>query len=491
MEIDRFISERKNDIIVFACLFFVYLYIYGGVFSYLSYNSDEMLDFYGYGTYTYLAFGRWGLAAWRLLVGEGPATWTVGITAGIFLVASILVQVRILKLSNTLMQIVYGVLYLSVFQFAWQLSYSMQGDAVAGAMLSVSIAAYLTLFSGKYIVRCISAVCFLTFGIAVYQNLFLNYVILILLFLLRNMISRENRFLWGTLFLSGIICGISLVLWLLVKFLILYFADIPESVILYCNGYNSAMIGWGGTIVQMLLCIGHCFKEMCFMAAWPNSYDGEWIYAFSLIPLLIFFVIVLRLKTTCFFKAIAIFFSVVVYLLPFVLILILCKVWPLRPWVRVSEPLAFAGIWSLVLPSIWKQLTQWRCFVAILLILFTVRAGIWVSRYADSEKLKYDAVTSRMLQIEFDGLRAAAEMGVHVSKGDILVFSNVKNVLENPRYSNEPYYFDWAVLPLFRYLKIATHPSEYREHEEVLKDMPKWPAKGSIRESKGVIIISN
>ena len=73
---------NKSTICFFAC-FFIYLLVHFALFSREGPHWDEILDWQGGATDTYLISGRFGTYVYRLVLGEGAMPWLAAIVSGL------------------------------------------------------------------------------------------------------------------------------------------------------------------------------------------------------------------------------------------------------------------------------------------------------------------------------------------------------------------------------------------------------------------------
>ena len=90
----------KNDIIIGLCYLAAYFLVYGYIILRFGLNQDEILDFRGEASDSYLAAGRWGIVLYKDFFVSGCSPYIAGIVSGIYLAIAFVVQTRLLRLKS-------------------------------------------------------------------------------------------------------------------------------------------------------------------------------------------------------------------------------------------------------------------------------------------------------------------------------------------------------------------------------------------------------
>ncbi len=474
-------SPYKNAV-VWGVYFLVFLLIYGAMLVRGGYHWDETLDFAGGALDTYVANGRWGLVLWRCVFGMGCAVWTSGVLAGILLTASLVLQTRLLKIETLGLQLLYGIIYLVQVQFAYQMDYFFLCDATAFGLLAVTVAAMLAEQGGLR--RMVTAAAWVTFAVAIYQCLVLNFLLLLLLVMLRNMLAGEPLHVVKRGLTAGVVCVAAVVGWYLIKWPVQLWAPVDADALAFCREY-AERLNYREQLfsAEWYLYVGRMLGCMFEHALLPMSYDGEPFYAGALVPLLLLGVYAVRKVQGGVAKCAAVLLPVVLWVAPFAMYMVIGETWPCYPHTKLAQPLVLAAFWVMAIPLV-KWSAVWRYAGGVALVICVVQASALVSRHAAKMQASFEERLLRLHHTETDGVRVAVQHGIPLRKGCILYYPVSHNWEKNG-------YVDFSGdYPALLYMDGATGAELYRSrHREHLLQMPVWPAEGSIRVVDDTVII--
>ena len=477
----RLKTSPFRDWVVWGCLLAVFMFIYGAMLVRGGYHWDETLDFAGNALETYVANGRWGLVLWRCLFGMGCAVWCSGLLAGMLLCASLVLQGRLLCLNHVGLQLLYGIIYLLQIQFAYQMDYFFLCDATAFGLLGVTAAVYLLEQGGKW--RSVAATLLVTWAVAIYQCLVLNFVVLVGLLILRDVYAGQAMHLLRRGVYTVVVCVAAVSLWVLVKIPVQLLLPVDADSLAFCQEYAQRL----NCRIQLFssewyLYIGRMFSTMVQHACWPANYDGEPFYLGATAALLVLLVAAVRIKGMQ-RKVLAFVLPLSLWLAPFCMYMVIGATWPCYPHTKLAQPVVLAGLCLLAVPHLrWSPL--WRGVGAGVLALCLVQASSLVSRHAAGMQAAFEERLLRLHHAETEAVRVAIENGILLEKGCILYYPAYHNWEKNG-------YVDFCGdYPALLYMKGATDHELYcAKHREHLRHMPAWPAKGAIKVVDDTVII--
>lgn len=341
------LKKYQPSILEYLLYFFLFLFIYGSMILRTGYHIDETLDFCGGGMETYIANGRWALAAWKCIFGYGPGTWTAGILVGLFATATVLCQLHLLEIKSLPARAIYAIAFMSLPQTAYTMTYSIQSDAVMFGVLATSLAAYCLTCQGWK--KIFIATLLVTVSIGIYQSLALNFAVTIVLVVLVGYIKQKTHLL--SLICNGIIVLISsLLIWFFLYKLVSKenLLHISTELMQEVQSGQASMINHSGltNLKLFAMYILHYGRIVVQTALCPHSYPGELVYTSAIIPVIILSYSVLRTKMTIPGKLFANALLAFLWVSPFLMILVMGTEWPCRPHTRLAEPIVFAALWG-------------------------------------------------------------------------------------------------------------------------------------------------
>lgn len=272
-----------QNALLFVVFYFLYLFVNISVIPRAGYHWDETLDFQGEGVLTYVALGRWMLALWKCIFGMGCSPWTAGLFAGVLLVCAIVWQIRLLKLNDLFVALMYGVITVSMVQFSRMLVYSVQSDAVAGGMLAVTAAVALVVREKATPLYIILAAILLGAAMGIYQSIGLYMVVVFAGCALVHYSLRE--WWWRAVIVVVLGCCV----YLSGKWVADWIVAVPEPIRMqYVSGQKSMVNNpflHPESVMQLVLFVGHYLLVMlknCFVP----KYAGEWFYVSAVVPVM-------------------------------------------------------------------------------------------------------------------------------------------------------------------------------------------------------------
>lgn len=475
----KFATENKAHLL-FLIFFLAHLFVFMPMFARHGYRWDEILDFTGAATDTYVANGRWMQAILRIILGEGVHPWTSPILACVVLSATSVMQCMIFRWGSFYHSMAYGIAAVILYQYAFVMQYAHQSDTIAIGMLLSTIAVQYLIekgFSWKTLV----GILFIGLAISIYQSLGLYVVALLLIWGILECSRGEGRKAYGVAIKSIGAIMIALAMWKIGKECSLMFIseetkecyEYAQTSMANSSGILEAPLGY--TLHYMLLTIKHCVIP---------EFKMEWLYGLTALPVLLIIIATFRLQNTKILKLAIIVGALALWILPFTMILALGNEWPCKPHTRIAEPIAFAGLWSIAGVMYANCLTCYKyrqaiVFIAMLLLL--VRASGSVADIAATERALFESRVFNIKQMirEAD---AFVEKNKLPAKHDKYVFFNSTTKYE---YGSVDFTSSYPVWHRIR----TAQKSDYKKHKEAVEEMPCWPNAGSIREDKGELII--
>lgn len=466
---------------LWGMLLVVFLLIYMPMLVRGGYHWDETLDFAGQGMETYVANGRWGLVLWRWVFGLGCAVWLNGLLAGGLLVAAMVVQLRVLRVEHTGAQLLYGLLYLVLVQFAYQMDYFYQCDATAAGVLCVSLAVLCLQRGGRGAL--LGATLAVLFAVAVYQCLVLNFAVLLGLVVVQRMLSGERAELWRTLGRGAAVCVLAVLGWWGIKALVLQLVPVSDNVLVYCAEY-AERINYREQLFssEWYVYLWRMFSTMVRDALIPLTYDGELFYAAAALAGMVLAVALCRRSAGVGAAVGRVLLLFALWVAPFSMYMVVGETWPCYPHTKMAQPLVLAAFWVLVVQYVpWRPL--WRGVGVCALLVCTVQAATLVARHAAHMQARFEERLMRLHHAETEGVRVAVQHGITPSKGCILYYTSTHD------WSRGGFVDFCGDYPALLYMRGATDAELYRLHRATLREMPEWPAAGSVRVVGDKVII--
>lgn len=466
----------------FIC-FFLYLLVNLYVLMRPSFHWDEILDWSGQATDTYLVAGRWGFYLYRLLMGEGAFPVTGGLIAGVYISLAVLLQTRLLRLDGLLANVLYACIYMACNQWAFQTVFSYQSDAVALGMLFSTLAVYFLVFRSSFCVT----VLFLTLALSIYQSLGLYFGVLWAAVVLANPDKAGKTIV--RLFITSLI---SLILYFGIQKLCMSVISIPQNTIDYVQKYQASTTNWTtfGDIPPLLkfLCMAHYFK-VSLIQALGSGEQFNVVTSISLVPLLLLIVRYLLTPSVWLEKTVRIMLLGIVWYSPFALAFVLLG----NPGDRanVAAPLSAACLWMLVIKEFaipaGKQLLG-LALVSVLLLKSSYANAV----RARDEAHDYHSAVHQVQEIYSHARYLSAAAGVECR--EVLLFAEDTPAQDESACVLPKSFQTRGVLAWYaRHYSLdgmrVGAPDEYQQHRAKLETLPFWPDRNSVTINNGQIVV--
>lgn len=457
----------------------VHLFVFMPMLFRFGYRWDEVLDFTGAATDTYVGSGRWMQAVLRYVLGKGVHPWSSSFLACAVLSAASVMQCRIFKWGSFFRDVAYGVMMLAIYQYAFVMQYAHQSDTIAIGILMLTLALQLLIRKG-WTRDTAAAALIVGLAISIYQSLGLYMVGLLLVWGMLECARGDSKYAFKVACKSAAVIAFALLLWKCGKVASLEF--IGEETQDYCRYSQESMSNSAGFLMAPVGYTAHygiLMAKRCF----SPDFKMEWLYSCTVAAVLLIAVSTLRLAVSKLSKLVIILSSAVLWLLPFFMILALGNEWPCKPHTRLAEPLAFAGLWSIagvLSAECFGKIRHARRIISVVLVFIIVRAGMCVSDIAKKERALFEGRVYNIKQMEREADALAERVGMSLNSR--YVFFDDRVQYEHGSVDFTSSYPAWT--------KISTaQRADYERHKAVLDEMPNWPQDGSIRFDNGKIII--
>lgn len=463
----------------------VYLLINGYMILRLGLHQDEVYDFRGEETGLYAAAGRWGIVLWRYMFGEGACLYAAGITAGICTAVTVVWQTELLRLQDTFSKLIYCAFYLGCTQYAYMHQYAFLSDACAASLLVVTAAIWLLTQQGKAAI--IGSILCTAFALGTYQATCFYFGALWLAVELQMQLQAQGH--KGLLRRFGKLAVVSLsaiVLWWGIKQLTMQLPIVTDEHIRYATGYQQKLTGWSaflqGDFADKLSTVAHIFRYI-FWSQLGRIYTGQWVYATAIIPLVLISVHIWKSKTGT-SVILRYVLLLALWVLPHCLIIILLQQQP--PHTLLAEPIAVATLWALSAP-LFPDFAKKVFFLFAPFML--MKAAYITSDKAKIEALEHDICVAELRMIRTQATALSTQAGLPPDSTIILCgepdFPSKDNAPQLRSLYLLKYYLKTYKLSRMR---IAT-PTELSENADILRQMPAWPATGSVQHNQRDVII--
>ena len=250
-----------KSIICFLFSFLIYLFVHFTLFSRVGPHWDEILDWQGGATDTYLISGRFGTYVYRLILGEGSMPWMSAIVSGLFISAAVLLQTRLFKLKGMMLCVAYAGIYMACNQWSSQLVYSFQCDSVALGLLWCTLSIYFLVEKKRSGI----ATLFLCLALSSYQSSGLYWSVLWAAVILKNNTIRIGNFVQ-----AGCVGFLGLLSYFVAKELCIMLVSPPAETIAYVEGYQKTLSDWHNMpkfpLYLQILGLLHYFKSSVYQA---------------------------------------------------------------------------------------------------------------------------------------------------------------------------------------------------------------------------------
>ena len=482
--------EGPSDTISFfwkTALLFLLTYLYTALR--LAPFGDEVWDWCMVNRDVYIAAGRPGLATYLNLFAGHGVPYAYCLATAVYFAAAMCLQVRLLGIAPPVGRFVYAALHISVVQYSYAMIDCFQADAVMLGIFLASLSFWLIVRMGKRATGIIGAVLCAAAAASVYQLLLLVIPVLFLVYTLLTAKEGELRtHLMRGLVTAGVCVG-AIALYRCASFACM--GLVSQSVIDSVNRYQESLVTWGQIdIATHMLHIG---KQWC-MHLVGAGYAGEYLYATTLIPVVLLSAGILR--DSRFSGTERLLYGLIplaLYVLPFLPMAALGEDQGARLY--LSEPLACAGLWiALVQQRGWhlKPAAARIAFALSLMVLlkacYTVSdIAFYQHRIYLESQTAFIELKDRIAQLENREGFATGTVPVVISgqwQSELRKADKFNSCIINP---SDCFYHKFIGNTQCRGVRESSTPQ--KELAALLKSMPAWPDAGSLRFYKGEIIV--
>lgn len=453
---------------------FLYLLVYGLLLCRFSLHWDEILDYQGQACDTYIAAGRWGLYAYRFLMGEGAYPILAGLVSGIYISLALVVQIHLLELRSACVKLLYAALYISCIQWASQLIYSMQCDAVAFGLLCATLSVF-ALNKSKWLLAGIA----LTVSLGTYQTCGLYFLCL----LLSVSLFQKNGSIRHWTIYGGVIL-LSLVSYALINLGMKYSPLLSVASTEYMRMVQADLNQWATFVAlplfdKVIFACHYC--KVVLLNALGVGNHTHWLYGSAVIPLALLCWrlwkqergLLLWLKLTA---------LLTIWIAPFALTLVMGREMELRT--ALAAPLSLAALWALAFKEgNWNRKTQYSAIVVCCVLL--LKSAYTVSACARDEAHDYSVALQEIARMH----AAAFAVADCDAVSSIIVVGKLDRSCRSPHtlfFRNGT--FDWYARH-YHWSQMKYMAEVPVRHQNLYQAMPVWPALGSVRLNAGEVII--
>ncbi len=453
-------------------------------------SCDEIWDLTGSCSGIYLAGGRFTVSIYRLIFSPCGVPVAYGIAAALFWGLSAATQLKILQIQDKWLQFLFIAFSVSVIQLSYFMVCCYHADAICLGLFMVSCS-YL-FFEKAYKQRSKAVLCLsivpAVIGIGAYQFLALLLPSLFLIQLLQNQIlTNKQESLTRILRKAGIFGG-----WFLCVITTYFILSTigktlcPANDLNLTESYQSKLILWGK--LDIITHILHMGKAWCLHLI-GVSYSGEWLYASALFPLIILLHDIWKKDNAISLRLFYIFLTLCLYVIPFIPILILGR--DIGPRLFITQPLTCAALWSMALVSHAQILKHWG--ILSLGIFVMLKACYTVSDMAFYQKRLFEEALILRNEVIARALQAQVPTEVDVYSCPILVYNDlITSIRKQDRYGSPIPACGHRAFDLYLDMSVSNMRKIYRHEKEfipIFKQMPVYPAPGSIKYHEGKILV--
>ncbi len=468
--------------------FFLYILVHAYLIARHGLHIDEVIDFSGNNSDIYIAAGRWGIYAYRELMGQGMFPITSGLVAGIYISGTILFQTCLFKFESSFSKALYGIIYIACNQWANQLVFSFQCDAIALALLLCTYSVYLIFHKKNTVIP----IVLLVLSVSTYQCCAFYF-----LGIYGSALYASNEISFKGILHAAVVFLLCILFYFLINLCIQNLDLVTACNKVYVEQYQDKLTQWdnfsGLTPLAQLLFILHYGKLSLFEAF------GFGDVACSLQPTAVIPLLILSYKAyseqkgggKIIFLAILIF----IWALPFTMHLALSGSTP-QHYSLLGEPVSLAFLWSACLVRFRLSLRNKS------IILFCFGFVLLKAAYTNTAKERGNAHTYQRLVQELDNIHLSAKLlaqGKNLPSAKIILLSDVtqkgaesrSNVVHKDLLRN---YIDmkllrWYIPHLRLYDLISGDEKALEKHKDAFQTMSCWPEPGSMIIDQGEIIV--
>ena len=464
----------------------IYLLTYALLITRQGLHIDEVIDFSGQNSDIYLAAGRWGLYLYRKAMGEGMFPITSGLFAGIYIAIALIIQTKLFNFETNISKLLYGLIYIGCNQWASQLIYSFQCDAVALALLFCTIGIYILTQKKSVLLP----VVLFTLAVSVYQCCAIYFLVIWCC-----TVFSQQLITIRSIIRFAIVSITSILLYFLISHIFKNLPLISESNMIFVNQYQNSISLWDDFLkldaARKSLFILHYCKKILLEASGISC--GNLNYVQLTVPILIVYLAVraciLNLKVNKLMHPVAL---IAIWLLPFTMHLILPGSTPERT--LLAGPVSLAFFWTMAFCS-FKQNDR-------LVLVFLSCAGCLLMKaaYKNTSRARNDAHTYNMVVRELSNMHLAGNLlsqknGIKSAK--IILLHPPGNQVKKHRHVHMNFIhgilqrndLHWYTSHLRLSNLIQSDNQLYEKHKNAYHEMSCWPEADSMRIHKGEIIV--
>lgn len=474
----------KQSLRVAGLLFVVFLLVYGvflgGREWYL--NIDEIRDYAGSAEAVelYLSNGRWGLAMYRSIF-PGLAPMNGVLIAGVWICFALVLQGQLLGLRDFFVRCVYGVVALCGTLLGEHMLFANQADVFGMAIFMSTLAVWLAV-EGRGAVAKIGSVVLMAWSFAVYQSLALNVVVLFLGVLYLRAMRNETVDLrkYSLLMLKVLLPAVLLyaVCSRVAASLPFISTAVSEHVEEYQQARFSVTSYASGDVMYLLRLVGHnVFKlsKLMLGCGLPlMSYTGCVVGLFGMVQ------VCRKGEWSRGKKLWMLLLPIAILATPF----LICGVMNASAYDAATlrtysaAPFACAVLWVALFPKgVHRSFARYSIVCGL---SFCVLVAAYDNQHKNKGSLSfYSSLIRDYLLIEYEAARASAANGGSCEPR-VLLFGG-EDISPFDDFSNHPF---------VRNVHLPTD-AERQAYAAQVRELPAWPAPGSVRSVSPNTVIVN
>lgn len=470
-----------------VCFFLVHLLI---IFRFGP-TSDEIWDLTEENSGIYLAGGRFTITIYRFIFSPCGVPVAYGIASSLYFGLAIATQIKIFNIQNKNLQFLFIAFSVSCVQLSYFMSVCYHADVLCFGILAVCFSYFL--FNKAYTTQrkslfCLSAIP-AVIGLGAYQ--FLG-VLLPCLFIIQILCNQAESSQSESLTKLMKKCGVFGAWCFGIIVIYFLFANIGKT---FCSeadlnltrSYQAPLLLWGK--LPILTHILHMGKAWCMHLIGTN-YSGEWLYVTAILPLTLFVQDLWKKNRPVSLRLVYVSFALSLYfLIPFLPIVAMGR--DLGARVYLAQPLTCAAIWSLALFTRVQTIKNWLIISVSTFIL--IKACYTVSDIAFYDKRLFEESLILRNEVIARALQADVPSGVDVYACPILVNKELNtSIRKQNRYSNCIPNCGSRAFDFYLDISVSNMRKIYRHEKEfipIFKQMPVYPAPGSIKYHEGNILV--
>ncbi len=471
----------KNDIIIGLCYLAAYFLVYGYIILRFGLNQDEILDFRGEASDSYLAAGRWGIVLYKDFFVSGCSPYIAGIVSGIYLAIAFVVQTRLLRLKSLGSLIFFGAVSISAPQYASMLVYSIQIDAVAFGLLlstvSVAMLSSAPRFSWK---EWGLASVLLALALGMYQTILAYFAVLYLAVYLEKKEEGKQPHARDLAWHLLSVAVTAVVIWKGIVLLTQMPGVIDGPTLRTMEDYQQSLVASWKSFpdfspmeqLRFMGFVGKQFLSCCLGLFYPSG----WMVSIVLVPIGMLLVRYFRTRRGISDFLLRSAIVLLIWGLPHLYIIYMVNFQGGR--LAPAEPLACACLWGLALRPMNLGYRGIRviCLAALLLL---IKSGYNTSAAAWQERIEYEQQSGELRALYNEARAAAKEHGLTFGSYELVVVSRAEI---HPTQAKAHWTSRFMVIHWFaRYLNLPNMRGLYQgeltsELAHELAQVAPWPA---------------